>query len=114
MLKKISMALMAAAFIGGLATAANADSVSYRLERQAAEIEAGRKAGSITWTEGIKLRRELSEIERLRQRYLANDGYLSATEKRVLDRKLKTAQRHIWTAKTNGHRRWSALPRVGR
>lgn len=114
MLKFTGAILIAAGMIGGMATAASAaHDTQYRLDRQAAQIEAGRNAGTITWTEGIKLRNEHRDIVRLRARYLA-DGRLSAAEKRVLHRRLDKAQRNITVAKTNSHKRWKALPRVGR
>lgn len=114
MLKLSGAVLIAAGIIGGMATTVNAaHNTQYRLDRQAAQIEAGRNAGTITWTEGVKLRNEQRDIVRLRARYLA-DGRLSTAEKRVLNRKLDIAQRNIAAKKHNGHKRWKALPRVGR
>lgn len=111
---KISTVLLTVGIIGGMATAANAHGVNGRLDRQANAIEAGRKAGSITWTEGIKLRSEQRRIARLKGRYTANDGRLSAAEKRVLNKKLRAARSNIKSEKHDARRRWSALPRVGR
>jgi hypothetical protein len=111
---KISTVLLAAGIIGSMTAAANAHGVDSRLERQAAAIEAGRKAGSITWTEGIKLRSEQRRIARLKKRYTANDGRLSATEKRILNKKLRTARQNIKNEKRDSLKRWSGLPRVGR
>lgn len=114
MLKITTAILVAAGVIGGLATSASAaDRASHRLDRQAAAIEAGRKSGKITWTEGIKLRSEQRQIARLRDRFLA-DGRLSAAEKRVLNSKQRTARSNIKSEKTDGLKRWSALPRIGR
>lgn len=114
MLKITTAILVAAGVIGGLATSASAaDRAGYRLDRQAAAIEAGRKSGKITWTEGIKLRSEQRQIARLRGRFLA-DGRLSAAERRILNAKLRTARTNIRSEKRDSHKRWSSLPRVGR
>jgi hypothetical protein len=77
------------------------------------EIEQGRKDGSITWREGIKLRKEQREIANLRMAYKA-DGYLSASERRVLRKKQNTAANHIDNESTDGWRRLWWLPRVGK
>jgi len=111
---KISTVLLTAGLIGTMATAASADSTSHKLDRQAAAIEAGRQSGKITWTEGVKLRSEQRAIARLKGRYIANDGHLSWSEKRVLDKKLKTARQNIKEEKSDSLKRWSGLPRVGR
>lgn len=115
MLKITGAVLIAAGIIGGMAsTASAAQHTQYRLDRQAAQIEQGRKTGTITWTEGVKLRNEQRDIARLKARYLANDGRLSAAEKRVLNKKLDVAKRNIAVKKVNNHKRWKPLPRVGR
>jgi hypothetical protein len=84
-----------------------------RLADQAYEIEQGRKDGSITWTEGLKLRKEQREIARLRLAY-KSDGALTTSERRVLRKKQNAAENHIENESTDGWRRVWWLPRVGK
>jgi hypothetical protein len=89
-------------------------SVDLRQARQAAAIEQGRITGQITWSEGIKLRNEQRRIARLEAKFRKSDGHLDRYEKAVLNDLLNDARKHIRLEKRDSHRRYSALPRIGR
>jgi len=110
-----SIAIAAGLIVIG-ATAASAHSVrpiDRKLEKQAEQIEAGRRGGGITWTEGKSLRAEQREIARARDRFLS-DGNLSKREARILYKKQQRAAWHIVNEKNDARRRVWWLPRVGR
>lgn len=91
----------------------HAHSNEARLEEQAAEIEAGRQNGTITWREGRALRKEQAAIARAKET-LEADGQLSRSEKRVLFKMQNEADEHIAAEATDGwHRAWW-LPRIAR
>lgn len=96
------------------ASAHDKGSVDLRQTRQAAAIERGRVTGKITWSEGIKLRNEQRRIARLEARFRKSDGHLDRHEKAVLNDLLDEARRHIRLEKRDSHRRYSALPRIGK
>ena len=110
-------ALIALSLIATGATAAAAHetqaTIDAREQRQLGQIEQGRQDGSITWTEGIKLRAEQKFIATREQQMLA-DGRLSKAEKRELARLQAEAAEHIKDEKTDNQRRLSFLPRFGR
>lgn len=86
--------------------------IDAREQRQLGRIEQGRQDGSITWTEGLKLRAEQKRIAETEARFLA-DGRLSKQERRVLDHMQDEAGRHI-TEEANDNQRRRFLPRFGR
>jgi hypothetical protein len=92
---------------------AMANSIDDRQANQASRIERGRETGSITWTEGIKLRAEQRKIKRTEAR-LESDGYLSKSDRRTLTKMQSKASEDIYAEKHDGWRRASWLPRVGR
>jgi hypothetical protein len=92
---------------------ANANSIDNRQANQADRIEKGRQTGSVTWTEGIKLRAEQRKISRTEAK-LKSDGYLSSKDKRVLTKMQNKASKHIVTEKHDGLKRVDWLPRVGK
>lgn len=91
--------------------AANANDA--RMTEQAGLIERGRQDGSITWTEGIALRKEQRQIGRVYDDFMS-DGRLTAQERRILHRLQNQAERNILRAADNSRNRLSLLPRVGR
>jgi hypothetical protein len=97
----------------GMSVAASAASVGQRQEYQADRIEQGRKTGKITWREGIKLRAEQKRIANKKNEY-KSDGYLSQYERNKLRNMQNKASEHISDEKTDGWKRASWLPRVGK
>jgi hypothetical protein len=99
-----------------VATTAAASAMSRTEERlalQMYEIEKGRQSGTITWREGLKLRKEQREIVRL-ENELSADGRVTAKERRMLNKMQNKAARHIAIEARDGWYRWWWLPRVGR
>jgi hypothetical protein len=114
-MKIATLALAAGLVLSGsiAASAASTKPVDKRLANQADRIEDGRRDGSITWTEGRKLRREQRDISGLKNEFLA-DGHLSRRESRVLRHKQELASWNIISEKHDRRRRLWWLPRVGR
>jgi hypothetical protein len=104
--------LAAGILIAGTLTA-SAHSNEARMEEQRDVIEQGRIDGSITWTEGIALRKEQARIARVKSA-LESDGRLSRADKRVLFRLQDEAEGHIIAEQTDRRHRWWRLPRVGK
>ena len=90
-----------------------ANSIDNRQARQADRIEQGRQTGSVTWTEGLKLRAEQRKIART-EAMLKSDGYLSSKDKRELSKMQNKASKHIASEKHDGLKRVEWLPRVGK
>jgi Spy/CpxP family protein refolding chaperone len=110
-MKKI--ALIAFAALAASSTLALAHSNDARQNEQADWIEQGRNNGTITWTEGIKLRREQREIARI-EASMKDDGRLSRDERQTLHKLQDNAQNGIVRESADGwHRPWW-LPRFGR
>ena len=87
--------------------------IEARHQRQLGEIEQGREDGSITWTEGIKLRAEQKRIKETEEAYEA-DGRVSKSERSNLTALQNNARRDIVSEQNDGwHRPWW-LPRFGR
>lgn len=107
------LSALAAAALVAMTGTAFAHSNDDRLAEQAAWIEAGRQDGSITWTEGLKLRKEQREIARVKAEFEA-DGRLSPTERRVLHKMQDEAQANIQAETMDNVHRLSWLPRIGR
>jgi hypothetical protein len=93
--------------------AAFAGKIDDRREWQAERIEQGRDDGSITWTEGIKLRAEQRRIAR-KEAELKSDGYLSAADRKVINDMQNDATRSIKKEENDGWHRLFGLPRVGK
>lgn len=110
MTRLIPLAVLVAIAAPGAAFAGKIDD---RREWQAERIEQGRNDGSITWTEGIKLRAEQRRITR-KEAQLASDGYLSASDRRVINDMQNTATRNIKSESNDGWHRLFGLPRVGK
>ena len=110
-MQKIAVLTLAA--LAATSTAALAHSNSAREAEQRASIEAGRRDGSITWREGIKLRREQRQIERIEAQMKA-DGRFSRDERWTLHKLQNRSENHIAREANDGWRRWWWLPRVGR
>lgn len=108
----ISLSLLA---LGTAAASAHETkaSIDAREQRQLGQIEQGRQDGSITWTEGIKLRAEQKFIAKREEQMMA-DGKLSKAEKGELARLQAEAAAHIKEEKNDGQHRPGFLPRVGR
>lgn len=94
-------------------TVASAHSPYERQTNQLGEIERGRQTGAITWTEGLKLRKEQREISKV-EAALKSDGRLSKKDRRVLNKLQTAAEEHISDKATNTRHRAHFLPRVGR
>jgi hypothetical protein len=109
----LTAALAALAATTTFAAATSAHDLEVRQKRQAERIEAGRKSGSITWREGLKLRAEQARIARLEAQYKA-DGRLDRFERARLKELRDEASRRIYREGHDGWSRWSVLPRVGR
>jgi hypothetical protein len=84
-----------------------------RQDSQAEKIEQGRNKGSITWTEGLKLRAEQNRIARTKAA-LEADGYLSRADRKQLASMQDEAAQHIRAERRDGWRRLFNLPRVGK
>lgn len=110
------IALIATAAL--LATSAGAfaheskTSIDARELRQLGQIEQGRQDGSITWTEGMRLRAEQKRIAATEAAFM-EDGHLSKREKRVLRKMQDDAAQHI-KDESNDNQRRRFLPRFGR
>lgn len=106
----IPLALIASIAVPAVASATTIDN---RQERQAERIENGRNNGSITWTEGIKLRAEQRRIART-ETALKSDGYLSKSDRAKLTEMQNDASQNIRSESNDGWHRLFGLPRVGR
>lgn len=107
------MAALTLALVALAPAAAMANSIDHRQTWQAGKIEQGRENGSITWTEGLKLRAEQRRISRT-EAQLKSDGYLSTSDKRKLTKMQNKAAKHIASESYDSRKRASWLPRVGR
>ncbi len=106
-------ALIAAAILAATSASAFAySSTDARQSEQWNKIEQGRNDGSITWREGIKLRRQQAEIARIETEMRA-DGRLSRQEKRSLHRIQDQAQSTIVHESNDGWKRPWWLRRFG-
>ena len=105
-------AILAATSAGALAYTPRHADIESRLQRQLAEIERGRQNGTITWTEGIKLRAEQRRIAAYEES-LEADGKLTVSERRELTALQNGAHQDIEAKKNNGWSRVWWLPRFG-
>ena len=98
MMKASTTALLASAMALLIALPAQArrhdDGIYERLDRQQSAIERGIRSGELTRREAGILREEHREIRDL-ARDMGRDGYRSRELRRILDRKLDRAGRHI-------------------
>jgi Spy/CpxP family protein refolding chaperone len=108
-----TIAAIALAALAATSTVAIAHSNDAREAEQNDWIEAGRQAGTITWREGIKLRREQREISRIED-HMKSDGRLSRDERRTLHKLQDEAQNRIVHESSDGWKRAWWLPRFGR
>lgn len=106
-------AILTLAALATMTTPALAHSHSARESEQNAWIEQGRRDGSITWREGIKLRREQRQIDRVEAGMKA-DGHFSRAERRTLHKLQNRSEDHIVREANDGWKRLWWLPRVGR
>jgi hypothetical protein len=109
----IKIAALTLALVSLAPMTAMANKIDNRQAKQAERIEAGRQTGSITWTEGIKLRAEQRKIART-EAQLKADGYLSKSDKRTLTKMQNNASNHITAEKHDRLHRVEWLPRVGK
>ncbi|MGQ0674276.1 MAG: hypothetical protein ACT4N2_15555, partial [Hyphomicrobium sp.] len=100
----IRIALLAGSLVLGSSLTALANSTDVRMDEQRDVIELGRRDGSITWREGIKLRKEQAAIAQRRAELLA-DGRLSKKERRELNARQDEAEAHIDGELSDGWRR---------
>lgn len=110
-MKKIILA--AATALVATTAVASADTIARRQAQQADRIEQGRQTGSITWTEGLKLRAEQKHIARTEDAY-RDKGYLTKSERRELRSMQNEASASIAEKKYNSRERAWFLPRVGK
>lgn len=108
-----TISVIAAALILGSSASAFAHSNQARQEEQRDVIEQGRMDGSITWREGIKLRKQQATIAQ-RRHQLLSDGYLSRKDRRELHKLQDKAEVAIEHEQNDGWRRLWWLPRVGK
>jgi ferredoxin-NADP reductase len=107
-----TVALIAAGILAAASASAFAHSNDARQTEQWNIIEQGRNDGSITWREGLKLRRQQAEIARIEAEMKA-DGRLSRAEKRLLHRRQDQAQNNIVREASDGWQRPWWLRRFG-
>ncbi|MDH4982934.1 hypothetical protein [Hyphomicrobium sp. D-2] len=110
------IALIAATVVTAVAAtsvAASAGSINRTQDRQLDRIEQGRKSGSITWTEGLKLRAEQKRIAN-RKAQLNSKGYLTKSDRRELNSMQRDASYNITKERHDTKRRPTWLPRVGK
>lgn len=92
---------------------ASADAIDNRMDRQTERIERGRQTGSITWTEGLKLRAEQNRIARTKSA-MESKGYLTRNDRAKLAEMQTNASKQIRKeSRDSWHRLWG-LPRVGK
>lgn len=104
--------LIAAGILAATSASVFAHSNDARQAEQWNKIEQGRNDGSITWREGLKLRREQAEIARTEAEMKA-DGRLSRQEKHTLHRIQDQAQSNIVHEANDGWQRPWWLRRFG-
>lgn len=110
------IALIAATLAAAVATTsvtATAAGINRTQDRQLDRIEQGRKNGSITWTEGLKLRAEQKRIVN-RKAQLKSKGYLTRSDRRELNSMQREASYNITKERHDAKRRPTWLPRVGK
>jgi hypothetical protein len=110
MIRVTSIALAALVAVPAVASAYT---IEDRKAIQSYKIEQGRKDGSITWREGLKLRSEQRKIERT-EAALKEKGYLTKRDRRELSQMQSNAAKHIYAEKNDRWYRAWFLPRVGR
>jgi hypothetical protein len=88
--------------------------IDAREQGQLGRIEQGRENGSITWREGLKLRAEQRRIAADEAARIAEHGHLTRHDRHELDEEQDAAAHHIHEEATDGWRRPSWLPRIGR
>jgi hypothetical protein len=81
---------------------ASAAGVNGREAVQRHRIGAGVQDGSLTHGEAHRLTRRQRHIERMENRFRANDGVLGPRERHRLDGALDRSSRHIYRARHNG------------
>lgn len=114
-MKKLAF-IAATALLASTAVASahsRSNDVNARQDRQAIAIEEGRKNGTITWREGLKLQKEQREIAATEAQFRA-DGRLSKSERQTLKSMQDEAAANIAHEKHDGWKRPAFLPRVGR
>lgn len=112
-MKRLRPALAALmALTAASTTPASAHSNDFRQRQQDRLIEQGRQDGTITWREGLKLRRQQAAIARV-EREMAADGHLSRHERRVLHGYQDEARDEIARQSSDGWRRPWWLKRLG-
>ena len=104
----------AAALVASTLAASAHDNINRVQERQLDRIEAGRHAGSITFREGIALRREQRRIAALEARFRKSGGGLSKAERQVLHQLQHDARKNIRAEKNDRQKRIGFLPRFGK
>jgi hypothetical protein len=107
-----NIALIAAGILAATSTIAAAHSNDARQAEQWNQIEQGRNNGSITWREGIKLRRQQAEVARIEAEMKA-DGRLSRNERRALHQVQDQTQNSISREANDGWQRPWWLRRFG-
>ena len=114
----IKIPLIAAGLIAALSTSALASDLQDRVEDrqsyQMKRIEQGRKDGTVTWTEGIKLRAEQRRIEAAEQAFKSDDGRIDRQEFQQLKQMQDEASKHIFAESHDSKNRPSWLPRIGK
>ncbi|MEO1205799.1 MAG: hypothetical protein AAFV45_05655 [Pseudomonadota bacterium] len=110
----LSVFALAALALTGASQTAAAHSLKAHKSELSGLIEHGRKTGSITFSEGRGLRKELRRVEVVEDTLRANDGRLDRSERRVLHRLLNSAEDSIKAELYDNQRRLKILPRVGK
>jgi Tfp pilus assembly pilus retraction ATPase PilT len=105
--------LIAVGLLFATTAVASAHSNEARFEEQNDVIEQGRQDGTITWREGLKLRKQQSVIAKRRDQLIA-DGSLSKKDRRELHALQNVAEDTIVREQNDSWRRLWWLPRVGK
>lgn len=114
MTKLAILTAAAAALVASTLAASAHDNINRVQERQLERIEAGRHAGSITFREGIALRREQRRIAALEAQFRKSGGGLSKAERQVLHQLQQEARKNIRAEKNDRQKRVGFLPRFGK
>ena len=109
----ISTGLLIATSAAALAHTPSRASIDDREQRQLGRIEQGRQTGSITWTEGLKLRAEQRRIAQT-EAALAADGRLTKSDRRLVNDLQNDANHSIHAESNDRRQRLWWLPRFGR
>ncbi|RMG75348.1 MAG: hypothetical protein D6710_00175 [Nitrospirae bacterium] len=107
-MKKLSalllMVMLSALTTNAIAGTTTDPGIKKRMRHQEQRIKQGIRTGSLTWTEALRLERELSMI-RCEERRFKSDGVLTKKERKKLHHDLNRSSRHIFREKHDRQKR---------